>query len=90
MGTSPNFPPRRNGGLPNPARRGKPRRGWGKALSAGGELVHQAAGGAEPQAVADGSSPSRFPKLARSAQPPSYTIYTFYMAKTLCFSAPLR
>ena len=75
---SKNFLSRRNGGLPNPARRGKPRRGRGKAMAADGELVHQAADGAVPQAVADGSSHSRFPKFARSAQP-----------RTLCFSASL-
>ena len=75
-GFSKNFLSRRNGGLPNPARRGKPRRGRGKAMAADGELVHQAADWAVPQAVADGSSPSRFPKFARSAQP-----------RTLCFSA---
>ena len=69
MGLFKNFLSRRNGGLPNPARRGKPRRGRGKAMAADGELVHQAADGAVPQAVADGSSPSRFPKFARSAQP---------------------
>ena len=53
-------------------------KGLGQGTVGGGELVHRAAGGAEPQAVADGSSPSRFPKFARSAQP-----------RTLCFSASL-
>ena len=43
-------------------RRGeKARRGWGVGLAADGELVHQDAVNAAPQAVADGSSPSRLP-----------------------------
>ena len=75
---SKNYLSRRKAGFP--IRRGEesPARGWGKALLADGELVHRAAGGAAPQAVADGSSPSRFPKIARSAQP-----------RTLCVSASL-
>ena len=65
--TFPKFPDPPNGGLPNPARRGKPRQGLGQGTVGGGELVHRAASGVAPQAVADGPSPSRFPKVARSA-----------------------
>ncbi len=68
MGLFKIFLSRRKAGFP--IRRGEesPARGWGKAPLAGGELVHRPVGGAAPQAVADGSSPSRFPKIARSAQ----------------------
>ncbi len=38
-----------------------PARGWGDGLAADGELVHRAANRYRPQAVADGSSPRRFP-----------------------------
>ncbi len=67
--------------LPNPARRGKPRQGLGQGAVGGGELVHQAACGAAPQAVADGSSPSRFPKLGAVAPPKNSA------SLRLCFSA---
>ncbi len=46
LGTSKNFLSRRNGGLPNPARRGKPRKVLGLGPGGGGELVHRATGGA--------------------------------------------
>ena len=78
LGLFQKFPIPPKGGHPNPARRGKPRQGQGEGAVGGGELVHRAAAGVAPQAVADGSSPSRFPKVARSAQP-----------RSLCVSASL-
>ena len=63
--TSQNFLSRRNGGLPNPARRGKPRRGWGKALAADGELVHRAVGGPRPKPSKTAPRPAGFPGRAK-------------------------
>ena len=42
------FLSRRNGGLPNPARRGKPQRGWGKAPLAAGNLFTEPPTGRAP------------------------------------------
>ena len=74
---STNFLSRRTAGFPSGEARKAPK-GLGQGAVGGGELVHRVDGGAAPQAVADGSLPSRFPKFARSAQP-----------RTLCFSASL-